>query len=306
MGLNVPAAWWPTPPLLKSIEAGGFGWVQVHAPPPAVLSDTGAASRHAAALRCALDTGGLRLVLHAPDDLSAGTPASDRAFDGLLDYAAAAGAEYVVYHGANFVVPDGGDAAARVRARLEDEELSLRARALRLEQVGITLTLENLAPVWPGPPRFSHSPAFVCDLVERIGSPGVRMLLDLGHAHVTGDLSGPDGDPALDELLSRVALFHLHDNLGARQGGAEAPALDPLRLDLHLPPGAGSLHWDALAPLLLENGAPLVLEVHPPHRPEPIALAAVTSGLLRRSSGVNGARAATAGRRAQAPTVPLG
>jgi sugar phosphate isomerase/epimerase len=45
----------------------------------------------------------------------------------------------------------------------------------------------------------------------------------------------------------------------------EAPELDPLRLDLHLPPGRGTVTWDRLAPLLArKNGAPLVLEVHPP------------------------------------------
>jgi sugar phosphate isomerase/epimerase len=305
LGLNVPAAWWPTPPLLKSIEAGGFSWVQVHAPPPAVLRDGGSAG-HAAALRRALDHGSLRLVLHAPDDLRAGEPDTDQALDGLLGYAAAAGAEYVVYHGANFVVADGGDGAARVRDRLEREEASLRSRASRLEQLGITLAVENLAPVWPGPTRFSRSPAFVCELVRRVGSRRVRMLLDVGHAHITGDLGAENPSPALAPLLRDVALFHLHDNLGARQDGVDAPALDPLRLDLHLPPGAGGLPWDAVAPSLLAHPAPLVLEVHPPHRPDPIALAAVTTGLLRRRPGVSAARATTARPRADAPVVPLG
>jgi sugar phosphate isomerase/epimerase len=86
----------------------------------------------------------------------------------------------------------------------------------------------------------------------------------------------------------------------------EAPGLDPLRLDLHLPPGAGGLHWDAVAPALADHRAPLVLEVHPPHRPEPISLAAVTTGLLGRRRSVSGARPALAPSIPRPPVLPLG
>ncbi|MGH2964064.1 MAG: DUF47 domain-containing protein [Solirubrobacterales bacterium] len=50
IGLNIPNEWWPSPAMLKSLEAPGFGRVQVHAPPPPVLSDPGQCSRHASAL----------------------------------------------------------------------------------------------------------------------------------------------------------------------------------------------------------------------------------------------------------------
>src|SRR3954468_15828204 len=97
LGLNVPKGWFPTAPMLKGIEAAGFSWVQVHAPPRAMLCDRESLLRHAGALRCTLATSGMRLVLHAPDELCAGDPAHDRALDGLLDYAAATGARQVVY-----------------------------------------------------------------------------------------------------------------------------------------------------------------------------------------------------------------
>ena len=48
------------------------------------------------------DEAGLRRILHGPGSLQAGTPGADRAIEGLLSYAAEAGAEYVVYHAANF------------------------------------------------------------------------------------------------------------------------------------------------------------------------------------------------------------
>src|SRR3954471_9601733 len=93
LGLNVHRDAWPTAAGLSAYEAAGFAWVQVHTPPRAILADRRAALRHARALRGVLDATGLRLLLHAPDDLSAGASEHDREFDGLLDYAAAAGAD---------------------------------------------------------------------------------------------------------------------------------------------------------------------------------------------------------------------
>ena len=291
LGLDIPRGWWPTPAIVKGIEAGGFAWVQVHAPPADVLVDRERASRHACSLRAVLDTGSLRLVLHGPDTLSAGTPEADRALHGLRGYAVAAGAEIVVYHGANFALCDGGAAASGFRERVAAEERSLRAAAPRVEALGLLLVIENLAPVWPGPPRLCHDAAAVRTLVRRTGSPAVRMLFDVGHANIVGGgaarLLGP--------VLADVGLFHLHDNLGDRRGDEPARGgLDPLRLDLHLPPGAGTAPWHDLAPLLLDGAAPLVLEVPPPHRPDPVALAAVTAELLLRGWGAGAGDVAAA------------
>jgi sugar phosphate isomerase/epimerase len=282
--------------MLKGFEAAGFSWVQVHAPPRAMLCDRDRLLRHATALRSTLETCGLHLVLHAPDDLSAGAPEHDRALDGLLDHAAACGARFVVYHGANFPVGDGRDAAARVRERTAHEEASLRARVARLERLGITLAIENLAPVFPGPPRLCHSPGFVRDLVERLDSPRVGLLFDVGHAHIAGDEIGAGVRELLEPVADSVVLFHVHDNLGARRRGASASSLDPLRLDLHLAPGGGRLPWHQLAPAMIASGAPLVLEVHPPHRPDPLPLAAVTAEvLLRERRAPAGSRSALRG-----------
>jgi sugar phosphate isomerase/epimerase len=75
-----------------------------------------------------------------------------------------------------------------------------------------------------------------------------------------------------------VVLFHVHDNLGVRWRDIDAPGIDPLKLDLHLPPRRGSLPWDRVAAVLREHGAPLLLEVEPSRRP---ALPELTAGLLR-------------------------
>ncbi|HYU61426.1 MAG TPA: hypothetical protein VEK39_11760 [Solirubrobacterales bacterium] len=56
--------------------------------------------------------------------------------------------------------------------------------------------------------------------------------------------------------------------------------LDPLRLDLHLPPGRGTLPWQEIAPRLVGHSAPLLLEVHPPYRPAAGELHRATRELL--------------------------
>lgn len=303
----MPAAWWPTAHALKGLEAAGFAWVQVHAPPRSVLADCRRARAHATALRANLDTCGLRLILHGPDDLCAGDPRHEGALDGLIAYAQATGALYVVYHGANLPLVDGGAAAARVSDRLEREERALRARARCIEAAGFTLAIENLAPVWPGPARLCHSPEFVRELVARLACPRIGMLLDVGHANIVAGITGGHLRAIVASVAEQVVLFHLHDNLGARRGSG-APGLDPLRLDLHLAPGAGRLPWHAIAALLVEHPAPLLLEVHPPHRPEPLSFAKVTSELLLRDRRAVGASLSTLARGVDPaqPTVPLG
>lgn len=266
LGLNVPDGWWPTAATLKSVEAAGFGWLQVLAPPPATLCRA-EAELHAGVLRAALAVTDLRVVLHAPCDLRAGDAAADRALGGTLDYAARIGAELVVYHAANLPV------AAGSRGQLAAEERSLAVAARRAAALGVTIALENLAPVFPGDPRVCHDPGEVVALVERLDSERVKMCFDLGHAHITGRLG------ALAAALPHVALFHVHDNLGDRRSARGPATFDPLRLDLHLPPGAGSLPWDRVGPLLAGHRAPLQLEVHPP-RPEPVGVATVTAELL--------------------------
>jgi sugar phosphate isomerase/epimerase len=130
----------------------------------------------------------------------------------------------------------------------------------------------------------------VRDFVREIGSPRVGMLLDIGHAHITNGIRGTEMAALLRAVADDVVLFHVHDNLGARRHGLGAPGVDPLRLDLHLAPGAGSLPWDTVVETLHAHSAPLMLEVEPSHRPELPSLATVTVQLLAR--GERSARAA--------------
>jgi sugar phosphate isomerase/epimerase len=266
LGLNLHRNHWPTAPALKAHEAAGFAWVQVHTPPPSMLCGRERTRLHARALRRVLDTTGLRLILHGPDELTAGAPKQDRAFEGLLDYAAEARAEIVVVHALNIPLGE--------RARAAAEERSLHRFADRARALDVTLALENLAPVYPSEPRICHDPLAVRDLVRRIDNPGARMLFDIGHAHIAGKLD------TLKRCAGDVALFHVHDNLGARLNGLDAPGVDPLRLDLHLAPGAGSLPWHRVEPIIRDHAAPLMLEVEPSHRPGLVTLAQIAESVL--------------------------
>ena len=268
LGLNIPAKWWPTRAGLKAVEAAGFSWVQVHAPDAAVLRSPRDVLRHARALRRELDTCGLRLVMHAPDELRAGDAASDRALAGLFAHADVACAEIVVYHGANHSLAD----PAAARERLGVEQRALRRLMPAAEKAGVVVCIENLAPVFAGPPRLSHAPSVVRRLAESLGSPAAAVCLDVGHANIAAALAGVEPTALMDAAGPRVELFHVHDNFGARRRGETRPGVEPLRLDVHLPPGEGTIDWASVAPRLARHEAPLLLEVHPPHRPEPTQL----------------------------------
>jgi sugar phosphate isomerase/epimerase len=281
LGLDVPHETWPTAPELKRLEACGYGWIQMHAPPVAMLADPVSVQRHGDCLRAVLAPTSLHVAIHAPGELQLGEPAHDAAFAGLLDHAVAVGAAFVVYHAACLPIAEGA-AADRVEDRLLAEERALRRFATRAEHAGLTIALENLAPVYPGQPLLSHEPLFVRDLVRRIDSPAVGMALDLGHAHVTAQLAGAALVDVLAAIRADVVLFHVHDNLGMRRGPGTPPGIVPLRLDLHMAPGRGTLPWQAIAPLLRAHPAPLLMEVALAQRPDPLRLATVSAELLTR------------------------
>jgi sugar phosphate isomerase/epimerase len=281
LGLDVPNETWPTAPELKRLEACGYGWVQMHAPPVAMLADPVSVQRHGDCLRAVLAPTSLHVAIHAPDGLRLGEPEHDVAFAGLLDYAVAVGAAFVVYHGACLPIAEGA-IADRVEDRLLAEERALRRFAVVAEQVGLMIALENLAPVYPSAPLLSHAPLFVRDLVRRIGSPAVGMAFDLGHAHITAQLMGTGLVDVLSAVCSDVVLFHVHDNLGVRRGPGTPPGIVPLRLDLHMAPGRGTLPWRAIAPLMRTHPAPLLMEVALAQRPDPLRLATVSAELLTR------------------------
>ena len=263
LGLNIPYEWWPAAATLKGLEAAGFGWVQVAAPPVGMLADPRHGVRHAAALRQALEVTSLNVVVHGPTNLQLGNALHYRAFESLLEYAYAIGASHVVYHALDF---------ARRGVESTEEERALCRLGRSAESLRITVCLENLCPTYPGRSTVCHDPLSVRDLVRRLDSRAYGMLLDIGHAHVVAGSMGVETAALIEPVLETVTLFHVHDNLGARLGGEGGPMIDPLQLDLHLPPGGGNVPWDQIRVALLGHDAPLLMEIHPAHRSAPSGL----------------------------------
>ena len=182
LGLSVPYGWWPAAPILKEIEAASFRYVQVPLS-SALRADRparrGASRRSAAEV---LGTSGLRLVLHGPGSVSAGTRDGDKPLVGLISYAAEVGASHVVYHAANLP-----DAPASEDRRLA-ETRSLAALAASAERLGVIIALENLAPVYPAPDALSFTPLILRTMAKRISSPAVGLCIDVGHANIVARL----------------------------------------------------------------------------------------------------------------------
>jgi sugar phosphate isomerase/epimerase len=285
LGLDQPAGWWPTTPRLKSFEAAGFAHVQVRVPSRSLLSDRDLIVAHASALRESLTLTGLHLILHAPDDLLAGTDEHDHQLEGALTYAALAGADMLVYHGARLPI-----AQQQVRARLADEERSLRRLLPYAGELGVRIAIENLAPVYPEAEWVSHNPHAIAALIRRLESEHAGMCLDLGHAHIVAGVAGCGLLELVEPVLEHVILFHVHDNFGVHRNAPRAGSLEPVRLDLHLAPGAGTIPWRALTPLLARHPAPLQLEVPPAQRPEPATLAILTREVLGLKRAVEATR----------------
>jgi sugar phosphate isomerase/epimerase len=276
IGLDGPRGWWPTASRLKSYEAAGFGYVQLWMPDREVLAQPDLIGLHATALWETLRLTSLRLILHAPVDLFAGTPEHDRQLDGAISYAALTGAELIVYHGAQVRLGTPG-----VRARLAAERDSLRGALRRAEKLGVTLAIQNQAPSYPGlDERVGDSPLAIAELVCSLDSEAAGICLDLGHAHIVAGLIGCELAELIEPVLKHVVVFGIHDNFGAAQAGPRSGGLEPLRLDLHMPPGAGTLPWAAVSAMLASHPVPLQLEIHPNLRPEPATLAILARELL--------------------------
>jgi sugar phosphate isomerase/epimerase len=283
LGLNIPYEWWPAAATLKGLEAAGFGWVQVAAPPVGMLADPRHGVRHASALRQALEVTSLNVVVHGPTNLQLGSAIHYRAFESLIEYAHNVGARHLVYHALDF---------PRRGLESTEEEHALRRLARSAEALGLTICLENLCPVYPGRSTVCHDPLSVRDLVRRLDTPAYGMLLDVGHANVVAGYMGVETATLIEPVLETGKLFHVHDNLGARLGGEGGPMIDPLQLDLHLPPGGGTVPWDQIRVALMGHDAPLMMEIHPAHRSAP-------SGLWEAATSVIGGIATKAVHRAQ-------
>jgi sugar phosphate isomerase/epimerase len=111
------------------------------------------------------------------------------------------------------------DAAANSRSSLAR---SLETLAPEADAVGVTLALELI------PNALSTGPRLVQWLEEDLELGRAGVCLDVGHAHLGGDVV-----EAIETCSGHILTTHLHDNRGTR--------------DEHLMPGQGSIDWGSVS-----------------------------------------------------------
>lgn len=137
---------------------------------------------------------------------------------------------------------------------------------VRLADVGHRLGVIYLIENQPRNCPLGHDPAALADRLRTVGSPQIRMCLDTGHAHMTGDVT-----EAIRACADVIEYLHVHDN--------------DARSDQHLMPGEGAIQWigdRGAAAALRENAvtAPRMLEVfYPPDQLQQLAAGAVAARL---------------------------
>jgi len=102
---------------------------------------------------------------------------------------------------------------------------------------GVTLAVENIMT-----PMTAAKP--LADLIDKVDHPGLRVCLDVGHAHAQEHLI-----EAVEILGDRIVSLHVHDNDGED--------------DEHLPPGEGTIDWTRAVPAIkgLPSDPILILEL---------------------------------------------
>lgn len=108
------------------------------------------------------------------------------------------------------------------------------------ERQGVTYLIENQPMNCP----LGHDTVRLARAVLAVGSPRIRMCLDSGHAHMTGDVVA-----SLREAMPAIEYLHVHDN--------------DAKVDDHRMPGDGTIDWAGFAGVLRETGStvPRMLEV---------------------------------------------
>lgn len=198
---------------------------------PTTLDETAARRFRMVAHDHGLAISSLHWLLVKPDGLSLVTPdtALHRQTTGLLQrligFAAACGAQVLVHGSPKQRSPLAGQTVADATARLE---ATLAALAPHAEQAGVVYCLEPLSPVET---PVINTVAEAAALVDRVGSPALRTMLDVSAA------SQAEAQPVHEVLAQYLASGHIahvqlndRNRRGPGQGDTpQAPVLRVLR-----------------------------------------------------------------------------
>jgi len=199
-----------------------------------------------------------------------------------LDVAGELGAVHVVVH--TGICAAGQPVALDNRYARQREWLARAGDDAR--ERGVTLCVEN---VWTfDTARYTASPSRLADEIGRIAHPNVCATLDVSHAYLSCAWEGVDFLSEIAALAPYAKHLHIHDSFGRPNDMWTCTVSEQIAFglgDLHLPPGWGSIPWEAvMEAAVLPQGAILNLELQPRHWGEVAGAVASTrrlAGLAR-------------------------
>jgi sugar phosphate isomerase/epimerase len=236
---------------LDSLEALGVDAVEIYLPALGVVVAgrvRPAALRH---LRSACADRPFAITLHGPLTGDLGDPIhgplhADVARAGL-EAAAAVGARVLVQHATILHDPSpAGVAACRAR-----EAEALAALGPEAGAAGCVLAVETM---FARRGEWTASPTELAETLASIDHPAVGATIDFSHSALNVAARGGELLAELAALAPFARHLHVHDSFGTPAPFRAWSRGDAVALgfgDLHLPPGAGSLPWDAFSQLAI-------------------------------------------------------
>jgi sugar phosphate isomerase/epimerase len=165
-------------------------------------------------------------------------------FKASLEVTAELGAiNYVVHTG----ITEGAPADNEVETLYARQREALAEAGEIAADLGVTIVVENVHPGTPG--RYTALPSRLAQEIALIGNPSVRACLDFSHAVINANQRGVDFMAEIDALAPFARQCHVHDSFGNLTHLDTVHRADRLAFgegDLHLPPGFGSVPWDAI------------------------------------------------------------
>lgn len=180
-----------------------------------------------------------------------------------MDVAVELGADRIVHHA--------GKTPARRKAEIE-AILAFQAGHLReageeAAERGVYLCVETLFR--DDPTLWTPTPAGLAAHLASVDHPNIRATIDFSHCAQRLDTDGAGLLEELAPLVPLTAHLHVHDSFARIRQGLFRTRCEERMFgmgDLHLPPGDGSLDWEALSRLPYVPGTTLMLET-PEHYP---------------------------------------
>lgn len=131
--------------------------------------------------------------------------------------------------------------------------------------LGVTIAVENVYPGVSG--RHTALPSRLAAEIAAIGHPAVRACLDFSHAVINANLNGVDFADEVAALAPFAKQCHVHNSFGQMTYFSTVHRAERLAFgegDLHMPPGMGSIPWDALMErATFPQGVVFILELTP-------------------------------------------